>query len=104
MMDWEDLEIGSWLSLAYRFYFALRIYSLSPLARPRYYKSIYENIEEFIKTLQPDEEIRRYYIARAVLQNIKFLCRKPARSPKRYNIKRFLIKELNYQINEGWDN
>ena len=103
VMDWEDLEIGSWLLPAYRFYYALRIAAFSLLAKPGFHKSIYENIAEFINTRQPDEEIRRYYRARAVLQYIKSLCRKPARMPKRYMIKRFLIKELNFQLEASLD-
>jgi hypothetical protein len=98
VMDWEDLEKGSWLSPAYRFYFALRIYSLSLLAKPEYFNSIYINIEEFIKTHQPDEKIRRYYRARAVLQYINSMCRRPVRTPKSYMIKRLLINELNDQL------
>ncbi|MFC2055808.1 phosphotransferase, partial [Chloroflexota bacterium] len=103
VMDWGGMEIRDWLSPAYRFYYALRISALSPLAKRGYYKSIYENIAEFIKTRQPDEEIRRYYRARAVLQNIKFLCRGPARTPKMYMRIRFLIKELNLQLEASLD-
>jgi hypothetical protein len=103
VMDWGGLEIEDWLSPAYRFYYALRISALSPLAKPGYYKSIYENIEEFIKTHQPDEEIRCYYRTRAVLQHIKYICRSPTCIPKRYMIKRFLIKELNFLLEASLD-
>jgi hypothetical protein len=98
VMDWGGLEIEDWLSPAYRFYYALRISALSPLAKPRYYKSIYKKIAEFIKTRQQDEESRRYYRARAVLQHIKYICRSPTSMPKKYMIKRFLIKELNFLL------
>ena len=103
VMDWEDLEIGSWLSPAYRFYFALRIYALSLLAKPGFYNSIYKNIAEFIEIHQPDEEVRRYYKSRALLQYIKSFCRRPVRTPKSYRIKRFLLKELNIQIEPTLD-
>ena len=92
VMDWRRLEFGHWLEAAYRFYYTVSISALSPFARPNFYKSILRRIEYYIQITDPI--FRNYFRTRAVFHIMYDMCRRNARSPKRYLIQKFLMQEL----------
>lgn len=94
VMDWRRLEAGHWLEAAYRFYYALCISGLSPLAKPGYYEKIFRHLETYALNQEPELELHVYYKTRAIIRNLFYMCHRPPDTLKRKWLQTFLIREL----------
>jgi hypothetical protein len=94
VLDWRRLELGHWLEAAYRFYYVLRVGSMSSLARPLLLSSLADGVEAVIRRRVPNWQVRRYYRCRAILRDLFYACKRPPSSLRRRLRQIFYVREL----------